>query len=41
MKFQANKKEVVGKQNWSSKQKKMKFHVHKNEVPSKEKRGSR
>ena len=40
MKFQANEKEVPGKQKWSSKQTKMKFHVHKNEVESKEKRGS-
>ena len=34
MKLKANKKEVQGNQ-------KMKFHVNKNEVPSKQKRGCR
>ena len=41
MKFQANKKEVLSKQKWSSKQTKTKLHVKKNEVPHKQKRGSR
>ena len=37
MKFQAKKNEVRGKQKWSSKQTKMKIHVNKNDVPSKQK----
>ena len=41
MKFQTNKKEIPGTQKWSSKQTKIRFHVYKNEVPIKQKRGSR
>ena len=48
MKFQANKKEVLSKQKWSSKQKKnevsckkMKFRTNKKDVPGKQKWSSR
>ena len=41
MKLKANKKEFKIKQKWSSKQTKKRLKVIKNEVQSKQKRGSR